>query len=479
MKKSFYLLIFLFFFFGALVFAQEKGLEQINFPIPELGNCQSKAECEAYCDVSENIEPCLDFAEAHALFPQEEIQKMRKMLTLGETPGPGGCQGRVACEAYCEDVNHIEECITFAEKYDLLPPEELEAGKKMLAAIKKGVKPPPCNTEAECDIYCSVPEHMEECLIFGEAAGLIPPEELEEARMMLEAIKKGVKPPPCGSKAECDVYCSKPEHFKACVDFGEAAGFISPEEAVMIRKTGGKGPGGCQSEEECDAYCEDPAHMEECIDFSVKYGFMSKQEAEKIRRMIKTGFVGGPGGCKSEAECDAYCNELSHMEECVDFAVKNGFMSAEEAAQVKKMAEQGITAGPGGCQGQEECEAYCKEPAHMEECMEFGRRMGIVEPEQAERAKEMMLEGGPGGCKTKEECESYCKQPAHFEECLNFGIKQGFISPEEAEKMKQMPTPGVPEEMKPKEEIKPPDGEKMKPPNGMKPPDGTKPPQEK
>ena len=70
----------------------------------------------------------------------------------------------------------------------------------MKAAIEKGIKPPACRNKKQCDSYCASPEHMEECLTFAEAAGFIPPEELDEAKKVLEAIKKGVKPPACRGK---------------------------------------------------------------------------------------------------------------------------------------------------------------------------------------------------------------------------------------------------------------------------------------
>lgn len=171
------------------------------------------------------------------------------MLELGVTAGPGGCWGQAECSAYCDDLSHLEECLNFAERYGLIPPEELEEGKKVAAAIREGVKPPNCRNKTECDVYCNQPENIEECLNFALAAGIIPPEEQEEAKMAMEAVKKGVKPASCRGRAECDIYCSVPEHLEECITFAQAAGFISPEEAMMIRKTGGRGPGGCRGKE--------------------------------------------------------------------------------------------------------------------------------------------------------------------------------------------------------------------------------------
>jgi polyhydroxyalkanoate synthesis regulator phasin len=336
MKKSFYFLISFSLFFALFVFAEEDLPPDVTFPIAELGNCGSKLECQAYCDLPENMEACLDYAEAHNLIPPEEIEMARKMLALGVTAGPGGCRGQNECQAYCDDINHIEECLDFALKYDLIPPAELEEARKVAQAIKQGIKPPNCRGKDECDIYCNQAEHFEECLNFATAAGLIPPDEIEEAQMVLRAIKKGVKPPNCRGKEECDIYCSQPAHLEECLTFAEAAGFISPEEAEMARKTGGRGPGDCRSEEECQAYCENPANLEECLEFAVMIGEMTAEEAAKALR-------GGPGGCRTQEECETYCQDPAHFEECLWAAVESGEMSTQEAQQIinqMKMQEE-------------------------------------------------------------------------------------------------------------------------------------------
>lgn len=466
MKKSFYFLIFsiiivLFIFVAVLIYAQKELPPEITFPIPELGNCASKTECEAFCDLPENMAVCLDFVEAHNLISREEIKMARKMLELGVTAGPGGCRGQAECEAYCDDISHIEECLAFAERHNLIPPAELEEGKKVAQAMKRGIRPPDCKNKTECDIYCSQPENMEECLTFGEAAGLIPPEELADAKKALEAIRKGVKPPPCRGKKECEIYCSQPENLEACLTFAEAAGFISPEEAAMARKTGGKGPGGCRGKEACEKYCDDPTHAEECIDFALKYGFMPPEEAENAKKMLKAGLTTGPGGCRGKTECEIFCNDIAHTEECVDFAVRAGFMKPEEAEMAKKMAQAGPS--PGNCKGKEECETYCQDPAHSQECLDFAVRAGQMSPEEGEKARkgmEMMRKGGPGGCQSEAECKAYCQDPAHGEECLNFAIEQGIMSAEEAQRMREMMRIPAPE---------------MGPPPGMPPPEGIPP----
>ena len=39
----------------------------ISFPIKELGNCGSVAECKTFCDDSKNHQSCTEFAKKHKL----------------------------------------------------------------------------------------------------------------------------------------------------------------------------------------------------------------------------------------------------------------------------------------------------------------------------------------------------------------------------------------------------------------------------
>ena len=240
----------------------------------------------------------------------------------------------------------------------------------------------------------------------------------------------------------------------------------------------------CSSDlkEECEAYCNDLAHMEECVDFAEKMGFMTPEDADRARRMAERGInvmQGGPGGCKGKEECEAFCQDPANMETCIDFAVQIGDMTPEEAEQAKKGMEAMQRGGPGGCKSEEECKAYCDDPAHQEECFNFAVEQGIIPPEEAQRMREMMerpspmppegqippegvmpppteIPAGPGGCQSEQECIQYCSQPEHFQECQKFA-----------------PTPQAP--MPPPETITPSPGEM--PPGEMLPPPEELPPQ--
>lgn len=293
----------------------------------------------------------------------------------------GNCADRESCKAYCDDTAHSAGCFEFAQKHGLASREE-SAGAKILKETEQG--PGGCQDENECRTYCNDPAHIDECLAFAE------------------------------------------EH-----------GFVSKEDAARVRKAGfTTGPGGCKGDQ-CRDYCEDPAHHAECIEFAEKNGLMSKEEVARARK-----FAGkeGPGGCRGE-ECRKFCENPANQEICLEFAAREGLMPPEELERARKFLKASQEGGPGGCKGQE-CRTYCEDPAHQDECFEFAKKQGLINPEDEKRfetgkkiRQKMQETGGPGGCKTEEECHAYCSDPGRVEECVAFGAAHGGIPEGEVRQM--------------------------------------------
>lgn len=353
-------------------------ISDIQYPVPQLGNCQSETECRSYCDKPDNIEACLIFAEQNHLMPKEEIEMAKKFATTGNK-GPGGCTGKDSCETYCNDISHIDECISFAEQNNLMPPDELHEAQKVRDAIKRGVKPPACGSKNSCDSYCQDQSHMEECITFASEAGLMDGKEKEDAQKMLQAIKRGVKPPPCQGKQACEEYCQQPDNMEACMNFAIEAGFMNDQEKENSQKMlsaikKGVRPPNCRGKEECDNYCQSDEHMEECTNFAEAAGFMDPKEAEMARKTKGKG----PGGCKGKEECESFCNKEDNREMCFKFAEDNNMIPKEELEKMKegmnRMREQ---------EGQ--------------------KRQEEMSPSEEGRK----FRGGPGGCSTPEECQNF------------------------------------------------------------------------
>lgn len=429
--------------FAVFVFSQKtdvksQGLEAIEYPVAELGNCKSQDACEAFCEKDENIVPCVNFAESHGLMSAEDAAMARKLAEVGITQGPGGCRGQDKCEAYCDKQENIRECITFARDNGLMPPEELVEAEMVIAALDKGAKlPGNCAKKEDCEEYCEDPANLEECIAFAEAAGFITPSEVE-------MIKKtgGKGPGNCRGKQACDSYCQDPGRMEECINFAIQYDLMPSEEKedalkMLSALQRGVQPLPCRSKEECDDYCSLPENALGCVNFAEAAGFMTAEEAVTARRMAEKGITGGPGGCRSKEDCESFCDNPDNMVTCVDFAEMAGMMTPEEAAQARKMAELGITGGPGGCKSQEDCESFCADPANGQTCLEFAVRAGMMSQEEADRmmsAGQMMQQGGPGGCKSEEECRGYCDDPAHSEECLEFAQQSGMMSEEDIER---------------------------------------------
>jgi len=315
----------------------EHGLEDIQFPVQALGGCADVEGCAAYCDEPEHVSACIDFATENGLMDKREADRAKAFLALGVIEGPGGCSSEDECATYCDEIGHIRECLDFAALHDLMLDEDLEEAERVLAALEAG-----------------------------------------------EALPGG-----CTNKGDCEAYCEDDGHLNECLAFALAAGFVTADEAEIARKTGGKGPGGCRRDE-CEAYCEDPAHGESCMRFALEHDILPPEElaeVEQILRALESG-VAMPD-CRGSQECDAYCTEPAHAEECLDFAVAAGFMDKEEAGRARHMMDAGLAEGPGGCRGVEKCEAYCIDPAHTKECLEFALQAGLISDEEFGHVMEM------------------------------------------------------------------------------------------
>ena len=153
----------------------------ISYPIAELDNCANKAACKTYCDKSENMDACLSFAQKNNLMSGEEVKVAKNFKKTGMI-GPGGCKGKVECKEYCNGPDHMDDCISFAEKNGLMSGKKLEGAKKVKGAISKGIKPPACGGKEACDAYCSSSEHVEECVKFGEDSGIINKDDANKIR---------------------------------------------------------------------------------------------------------------------------------------------------------------------------------------------------------------------------------------------------------------------------------------------------------
>ncbi|MEK7629739.1 MAG: hypothetical protein AAB394_04495 [Patescibacteria group bacterium] len=327
---------------SAFIFFDGKAqAQQISYPVKELGSCKNEVECKSFCDNKDNITLCVNFAEKNGIMSKDDATQARKFAKMGD--GPGGCKSQGECESYCNDVAHLDQCLDFASKNGLIDSKDLGEAKKVAEVLKAGGKlPGGCKNKSECESFCNDLDNAEECFNFASAAGFIPKEELADAKKAMEAMKAGAKP-----------------------------------------------PGGCKNKKECASYCSDSANIEECLGFAEKAGFIPKEEIEQARKIIPLMKAGKmPGGCKGKDECQNYCQDSTHADECANFAIEAGFMKPEEAEMFKKTGGK----GPGGCKGKNECESFCNDPANQEQCFKFASEKGLIPEAQVKEMKEGMAQ---------------------------------------------------------------------------------------
>lgn len=401
----------------------------IKFPILELGNCGSMEECKSYCDEPVNAKVCFEWAKNQGLVkesparPDDKFQEKAEKL-LAENAGPGGCVSFESCDAYCTRPENNEECFRFAKEHGLMPPEEL---KKVERRMEKIVGPGGCRSREECDVFCRNPNNAETCLNFAVEKGDLDREEADFMLQRMREHERFLKEIPEG-----------PEDFRPS---GPRPPEIDREKGQKILEEIG-GPGGCKTMAECDDFCETPGNDEICLNFAIEHNLIAPEEVKRAKNMMAAE---GPGGCRGR-QCEDYCENPEHGEECLNFAVKQGFMDPQEAEKARKFIELAKKLGPGGCQGKQQCDAFCRQPEHGEECMNFAVENGLMPPEEIERMKrereivkklesQVEKQGGPGGCRGNQECQQYCSNLAHFDECAAFAVNSGMMRPDEA-KMK-------------------------------------------
>ncbi|MBI2640165.1 MAG: hypothetical protein HYW90_04760 [Candidatus Sungbacteria bacterium] len=377
--------------------AKEKSLLDISYPVKELGNCASQEACLSYCDDEAHINECLAFAKKNNLLSKDELKKADKFAELGNK-GPGGCGSRKSCEAYCSNISRMDECLGWAETNGFISEKELTEAKKVQAAVKGGAKlPGGCTSKQACETYCTDPGHIDECIAFAETSGLMPPEELAEAKKVVEFIKRGETPGGCKSKDQCESYCQEENNMDECIAFAEKAGLISPEELELFKKTGGKGPGGCKGKVQCEAFCNSEVHQEECFSWAKEHGIMKEEDLTRMREgmdRFKQEFEKMP---PEVAEClkgtvgegvlnkmlngePVFAKDLGEkMQACFaealqdfggDFGGDFGDHRGGPGGGPQDGGFPGGFSGPGGCSNPEECFKFCSE--HQEECEEFG-----------------------------------------------------------------------------------------------------------
>ncbi len=256
----------------------------ITFPIPQLGNCASKDACKAYCSDTSHMQACIQFAQSHGLVSASEASQEKSFARIiANGSGPGGCDSPDSCNTYCSNTNHLQACLSFAQAHGLANTQMAEQGQKVLSYLQSGGRMPGnCDSQDACQAYCNELAHAEECFAFSQKIGITPPNNgmpqptLAQMQKIAALAQSGQTPGGCTTMQACQEYCNDPSHGQACQQFGQKVGFTGGPDRV-------DGPGGCNSPDSCQTYCNDPSHQTECLQFAQKHGFMTQGQVQNFQ----------------------------------------------------------------------------------------------------------------------------------------------------------------------------------------------------
>lgn len=261
----------------------------ITFPITELDNCTDRASCRAYCNDVNHMSTCVDWSRAHGLANETETALAKKYINLVQNKQtPGGCTDPESCNQYCQSISHLNECLSFAKENNVSD-DNVQEGTQVQNYLATGGKTPGgCDTKGACEAYCKESAHISECIAFAKNSGMLKRMAADQGlpegqfEQLLQLTQDGQAPGGCTDKASCQKYCEDTSHNSECVAFAEKTGFMSKEEADIVRKTGGVGPGGCKSKDSCETYCNKKENQQSCFDFAKKYDMIP---ADKLKEM--------------------------------------------------------------------------------------------------------------------------------------------------------------------------------------------------
>jgi hypothetical protein len=182
------ILFFTIMLLGSLIassaFVHAANLTEITYPIKELGSCEDKDDCFVYCSDSQNFEACHDFGTNNGLVTESENTN-RINTILESQKGPGECNSAVSCEVYCSDIQNIDECLSYAEKNEIISKKELNTAREiqssiletqdyliteLIPSIEPGFNNGPggCESTTECMAYCMDVANYNECQTFAK-----------------------------------------------------------------------------------------------------------------------------------------------------------------------------------------------------------------------------------------------------------------------------------------------------------------------
>ncbi len=332
------------------------------------GGCKTPDQCKTYCDDSSHTDECVAFAEAHNLGNKDHIDQAKKFGQIfKDGSGPGGCKSLGECKTFCSKAENLKTCADFAKQQNLLSADDSQKLEKFNQLVADGKTPGNCDSKDACEAYCKDASHRQECVDFGVKMGFL-------TRDQGDKIKKNdamTGPGGCNNKEECESYCNSEEHHQECLQFAQEHGLADKQDVKNVKdavnniRTGiDNAP---QEVKDClkqtlDASTLDQIEQGEFTP-TPEVGQQIKSCFEKFKGQVKTNIQH-----KFDASPEAQkCIVAATGQDALD-ALKNGQYPSDEqtAVKIKKCFEQsapkpparpnGISQGmPAGAAALKEC----------------------------------------------------------------------------------------------------------------------------
>ncbi len=312
----------------------------ITYPIKDLGNCSDAQACFLYCSQPGNQEACLTYAQKNSLIQQSAGSTPADTSTvLAAAKTELGCNSKTACINLCSlEANH-DKCEKFAQKYGLntdnIQNSDTSFSPYILNVAKTELG---CTDKTSCMLFCTKPENSDKCYAFAQKYNLVSTQvqqkiaEMEKKRTeMLQEAKKELG---CDSVSSCMDYCSLPNNHDQCSSLAQKIGLIPQSDNKVNQAQSGFGKTmqqssvkNCTDEAQCQEYCT--LHPDQCpgynsgSDNSTPSGDEQNHQINPLQTQNKpaTGSYLGPAGCRTEKECQDYCQ--NHPDQCPGFPQKS------------------------------------------------------------------------------------------------------------------------------------------------------------
>jgi hypothetical protein len=156
--------------------------------------------------------------------------------------------------------------------------------------------------------------------------------------------------------------------------------------------------------------------------FVAKGVFAMESSASAIKKYNLIFPVAELGNCGSLTECKNFCEDLSNISACINFAKQKGFYKAPPSppseATLLEVAKQEL-----GCDSKEACQQFCGLQENWLKCGEFAKKHKLGKPpEKSEASSSAVLEKAKQflGCGSLDQCKSFCSKVENRTKCDEF-----------------------------------------------------------